>query len=198
MPAENAKYYDIRSELFADAFSRGLRFDAYVSSGNEAQGRRWNSTLGELTLSEQQKQTAAGFVRRLNILVLSGIWCGDCARQGPMLHLIEQSSPLIECRYIESRAEPALQDELRIIGATRVPVVVMLSEDFFELSRFGDRTLAAYRRKAATESGPACAVGIGKPATEELGLEMAEWFELVERAQLLLRLAPSLRQRYGD
>ena len=133
----------------------------------------------------------------MNLLVLSGVWCGDCARQGPILNLIETVQPLVSCRYLDNRANPELQDELRINGAEKVPVIVVLSEDFFELARFGDRHLSVYRRKAATELGAACDPGLIAPA-DELKVEGDEWVEYLDRLQLMLRLAPMLRKRYGE
>lgn len=113
-----------------------------------------------------------------------------------MLRAIEKESKKINLRFLDNRANPELQKELRINGAERVPVVVTLSEDFFEISRFGERHLSVYRRKAKTELGPACEIGLG--TTGELSEEVAEWVEHFERLQLMLRLAPMLRARYGD
>ena len=45
----------------------------------------------------------------------------------------------------------------------RVPVVVFLSEDGFEVGRYGDRTLSKYRQVVASQAGAACPTGIGSP-----------------------------------
>jgi hypothetical protein len=79
-----------------------------------------------------------------------------------------------------------------------VPVVVFLSEDFSECGRYGDRTLAKYRDMAATLLGPACPTGIGDPGADLLAGVIREWLGEFERAQLMLRLSPRLRERYGD
>lgn len=192
------KYYDKRREFFNGFFEKGLPFPEYISTGDAGQQTRWKEYALPLSLSEEQRSLLGAFKRQMNVIVLSGIWCGDCARQGPMLRVIEEAAPVIRLRFVESRANPELQDELRILGATRVPVVVVLSEDFFELSRFGDRTLQAYRVKATTEFGPACDAGLGTQSSEELRNELSEWISHFERLQLMLRLAPALRGRYKD
>ncbi len=192
------KYYDLRQTFFRNYFEKGSAFNAYLTSGDPGQQKRWADYYERIKLTAAQETLVAGFTRRLNILVLSGIWCGDCARQGPMFARISERNALIDCRFVESRENPELQDELRIIGAARVPVAVLLSEDFFELSRFGDRQLSAYRRKAANELGPACDAGIVPPSEQELQTELGEWLMNVERAELLLRLAPALRTKYND
>ena len=99
-------------------------------------------------------------------------------------------------RFIERDASEELQDELRILGALRVPMVVFLSEDFWEVGRFGERTLSVYRSKAAREVGRGSDSGILSPKAREK--ELAEWVDIFERVLFMLRLAPPLRRRHGD
>ena len=193
-----SELFDIRSILWRDAFAQASPYAEYVATGTTAQHERWRGYRERVVLSDQQRRTASGFSRRLNVLVLSGIWCGDCARQCPMIDLIGSSAPVLNIRFIDNQANPQLRDELRIHGASRVPVALFLSEDFFEVARFGDRQLAAYRRKASTELGDACDAGIVPPFSEELAEEVGEWFECFERLQLLLRVSPFLRRRHND
>lgn len=190
--------FDIRSTLWRDAFAQALPYERYVAAGTPAQQERWSNYRERVALSDKQRGVASGFKRRLNVLVLSGMWCGDCARQCPMLDLIGSASSALDIRFIDNQAIPELRDELRIHGASRVPVVLFLSEDFFEVGRFGDRQLAAYHRKARTELGDACDAGIVPPSSEELNEEVGEWFEHFERLQLMLRLSPMLRRRHND
>ena len=151
-----------------------------------------------IACTDDQKRRIGQFTRRMVVLCHSGIWCGDCVRQGPMLQRIAEASDHIDLRFAERVDDSALTDELRILGAMRVPVAVFLTEDFLEASRVGDRMLVTYRRKAAKELGPACDVGILPPPDEELAVEMDEWVDHFERAQWMLRLSPMLRARYGD
>ena len=80
----------------------------------------------------------------------------------------------------------------------RDPSVVFLSEDMLEISRYGERTLSTYRRLASEQLGPSCPTGLVPPAAETLAAVVAEWLAEFERAQLLLRLSPRLRAKYGD
>jgi hypothetical protein len=190
--------FDIRSTLWKEAFADALPYSDYVKTGTSTQQERWQAYRESVSLTNDQRDRAREFKRRLNVLVLSGVWCGDCARQCPMLDLIGSASSGIEIRFLDNQANPRVRDELRIHGASRVPVVVFLSEDFFEVGRFGDRQLAAYRRKARTELGAACDAGILPASADELVEEVAQWFECFEREQLLLRLSPFLRLRHND
>jgi thiol-disulfide isomerase/thioredoxin len=193
-----SKYRDKRSDFFRGFFEKAVNFDRYLVESDENHRLRWIEMDRQLKLSSELAKITRSFIRKMNVLVMSGIWCGDCSRQGPMLQAIAQSNCLIDLRFIDSKSNPELEDELRINGATKVPVVVVLSEDFFEVARFGDRHLSVYRTKAEKELGPACDPGILPPDEAELNQELSEWVEWFERAHLVLRLAPLLRQRHGD
>ena len=84
-----------------------------------------------------------------------------------------------------------------INGGARVPVVVFLSEDWQEVCRYGERTLSIYRKLAADQLGPSCPTGLVPPANEALATITAEWLAEFERAHLILRLSPRLREARG-
>ena len=189
--------FDSHSKLFEQAFSAALPYDQFVATGTPQQQERWKSVRNALTLSDAQRALLASFTRELNLLVLAGVWCGDCSRQCPMLTLFETVNPRIRVRYLDNQTQPEVRDELRVCGGTRVPVVVGLSEDFFEVGRMGDRMLSVYRRKAKTELGASCDIGGAAPAIE-LAAEVAEWLEVVERWSLMVRLSGHLRKRHAD
>lgn len=73
-----------------------------------------------------------------------------------------------------------------------------LSEDFFEVGRFGDAHPSVYKRKVQNELGAACDAGILPPPPEEIKEELGEWISHFERLHGVLRLAPMLRRRYED
>ena len=196
--AQLSDYHDKRSGFFKTYFTKALKYRDYLATGEQVHQQRWNEHYQAVLLSSDQQALVKSFARKLNILFMSGTWCGDCVRQGPIVqHIAEANSP-IDLRFIDNKENPELADELRINGASKVPVAVFLSEDFFELGRFGDRHLAIYRSKLATELGPACSTGISVPKENVLQQDLQDWLDLIERFQAMLRLAPLLRQRYGD
>lgn len=196
--AGTAQLFDKRSEFFRSYFNKGAPYAAYVATGTPEQQRRWQQYEEALKLTEPQHKLLTQCSRQVNVLVMSGIWCGDCARQCPLFPKISAANPKFSFRFLDNKEHPELQDELRIQGGTRVPVVVALSEDFFEIARFGDRTLSAYRRKARNELGPACPVGLIIEDAEALETEVSEWMQFFERVHLVARLSPFLRQRHRD
>jgi hypothetical protein len=184
--------------MWRKALERGLSFSEYLATGTPMQQAKWQAYRERVSCTPSQRELLGGFTRRMNVLVVSGIWCGDCARQGPIIAAIADAAPTVNLRFLDNQADEAVRDELRIHGASRVPVVVTLSEDLFEVQRFGDRTLSAYRRKAHTELGDACDAGIVPPSDGELACEVQEWIDLFERQHLMLRLSPFLRKRHED
>lgn len=194
------KYHDNRAEFWRSCFERAKDYDAYLAESPEKHADKWHDMAAKLpALTDEQKGRVSGYNRRLNVLVSSGVWCGDCVRQVPMLkHIADAAGGDIDLRIIDRDELPDLREELRIVGAERVPMVVFLSEDFWELARVGDRSLTAYRTKAEKEVGAACALGIVAPPPDQLAAEQAEWVDHFERALLMVRLSPPLRQRHGD
>jgi thiol-disulfide isomerase/thioredoxin len=183
----------------ASQFTSGLPYDRYVQTGNDEQRQRWSRVYEAAKLSDTQKQLIAGFVREMKVLVFSGIWCGDCVEQCPLIQRIAESNRAkIDLRFIERPRDGELIPELRINAGSRVPVVVFLSEDNEWCATAGDRTINRYRALALRRLGPLCPTGIVAPDKEELDATLGDWLSEVERVQLMLRLTPRLREKYHD
>lgn len=191
-------YHDKRSEFWKSLFEQASDYDAYLAGSKQEYVQRWrDSEKRAPALSEGQLKRLQGYDREMNILVYCGVWCGDCSRQGPLLKEITDAiGDEANLRFLEREVSPELMDELRIVGATRVPIVVFLSEDFWEMARFGERTLSVYRAKAAREIGREFEAGILSPKARER--ELADWVDIFERILIMLRLSPPLRRRHGD
>lgn len=193
------KYYDIRQDFWRRAFAQAKPYEDYLAASDEVHAAKWRNLEELVVLPAAARQTLEVFTRKIQVLVYSGVWCGDCVRQGPILHAIAQAAaPNVDLRFLERADGSAIGDELHVNGAAKVPVALFLSEDCFEVARFGDRTLSVYRRMAEAQLGPACSTGLVAPAPEELAQEAQEWTDLFERVHIVLRLAPMLRERYGD
>lgn len=192
-------YFDRRSDLFRDAFWDGVGYRSYVATGNARERAAWARAETALPVLPDDARTRLDPAGRIvNVLCLSGIWCGDCVRSVPIVaRLAEAAGPSVDFRLVDRDAIPELRDELRILGAMRVPMVVFLTEDFHEIGRWGDRPLTVYREKAATELGAACPLP-GAVDGGALAAETDEWLDVFERMILMARLAPSLRARHGD
>ena len=190
-------YYDKRSEFWREHFNIAQPYEEYIKEYPEKSIRWIEFEKRSPDLSEEQKKRVQGFNRGINILAMVGIWCGDCVRQIPMIRKIaEAAGDKVKLRVIERETSVELMEELRIVGAARLPMFVFLTEDFWEITRVGDRLLPVYRAKAAREIGMDYDAGILTPS----GLleELEAWVNEIERVLLMARLSPPLRQRHKD
>ncbi|MEO1128676.1 MAG: thioredoxin family protein [Planctomycetota bacterium] len=188
----------LTAELLTTTFEAAARYDDYVATGTDAQQEAWAEVYERGVLTDAQRALAAGFPRDMKVLISSGVWCGDCVQQCPLLQRIAETSDRVELRLVDRDAHPELASQVQICGGLRVPVTVFMAEDFEPIGVFGDRTLTRYRAMAARQLGASCPVP-GAPLDEdELRGTLADWLDEFERMQLLLRLSTRLRQRHGD
>ena len=183
------------SAPFADALPYRTFLDRYANPNQRA---RWDAMHGLVQLDETQTELLRGFVRKMPVLVLNGAWCGDCINQVPIFDHFARSSPALDLRLLDRDARPDVREALSINGGHRVPVAVFLSEDFREVARFGERTLSRYRELAIQHLGPSCPTGLVAPSDDATRAVVKEWLAEFERAQLLLRLSPRLREAHAD
>jgi thiol-disulfide isomerase/thioredoxin len=189
----------MNASFLAGKFSAGLSYAEYLKTGTEEQERRWTQVYAAARLTTPQTELLAHFVRDMRILIISGIWCGDCVQQCPLIQKIAEANPKkIDLRLIDRDQHRDLIEQLRINAGDRVPVVLFLAEDHELCATFGDRTLNRYRAMAIRQLGAACPTGIVAPDKEEVDATLQDWLDEVERVQLMLRLSSRFRQKYGD
>lgn len=182
-----------------DRYKAALPYRGFLDRyGTDAHRERWQSAYDRIELNPAQGKLLGGFQRQMHLLCLAGTWCGDCVRDGPILQRIAGASPRIGLRFLDRDEHSDLAQTLALNEGLRIPMVIFLSEDFFECGRYGERTLATYRKMAADRLGPNSPAGIMPPGEEYLQTVTQEWLDEIERVQLLLRLSPRLRARYGD
>ncbi len=151
-----------------------------------------------MSLTDEQRDVLCGFTRSLNVICLSGMWCGDCAAQGPMIAAIADAAPCVDLRWLDRDQHTDLAERVRICGGLRVPTVIFMNEDFEFLSILGDRTLSRYRAIAARALGAACALPTARLPDDEFAATVQDWANEFERAHLIARLSPKLRAKHGD
>ncbi len=183
---------------FKSKFDAGFAYGDFLEKyGSDGDKMKWKSVHDLVSLSSEQQELLSGFTREMNVLVMAGAWCGDCVSQVPILDHFENVSEKITIRYVDRDADVELAEELKICGGSRVPQTVIMSEDFLPVSRDGDRTISRYRQMAEQQFG-GCPTGLGLGQDPVFASVVKDWVDIFERAQLILRLSPSLRQRHGD
>lgn len=179
------------------AHESALSYEDYLASHGE-KARPWRDMEPQARLNDAQQRLIASFTRRMPVLVITGVWCGDCSSQGPLLMRIASANPLIDLRFAERETVMELADRVKINQGHRVPTVITTAEDYELVSIFGDRTLARYRAIAARKLGAACPLPGAPTPQSEIDATMQDWIDRIERDQWLLRLSGRLRQLHGD
>ncbi len=189
----------LTAQFLAQKFEGALSYEQYLATGTDEHQRRWKQVYDQAALTETQRQLVQSFTRQMKILAISGIWCGDCVQQVPLIQRIVEANPQsIEVRYLDRDANRDLMQQLRINAGDRVPAVIFMAEDNEFCALAGDRTLSRYRAIAQRQLGTACVTGIALPDRDELSATLQDWLDEVERVQLMLRLSARLRQKHAD
>jgi thiol-disulfide isomerase/thioredoxin len=181
-----------------EKFPLGLSYADFLARyANEGQKQRWEGVHRAVALTPAQRQLLESFQRAMEVLCLAGAWCGDCVNQCPIFEHFAAAAPSLRVRYLDRDDHSDVQQELRINGGNRVPVVVFFSEDGFEVARYGERTLAKYRQMIREQIGVSCPTGLAAGGGL-LAEVVQDWLNEFERVQWLLRLSARLRQVHGD
>ncbi len=177
--------------------------DYVLKTDKPAQTEGWQKIYDQVELTDDQKTLLGGFTREINVIVVSGIWCGDCVRQGPMIQKIAEAAGTcgggkVNLRWVDRDEHMDLQKKVTVNAGNRVPVVIFAAEDFELVGWAGDKLLSRYRIAAAQALGANCPLPGAPVPQEELDAEVQDWVDQFERVHLLLRLSGRLRQKHGD
>ena len=189
----------MNAAFLAEKFAAALPYERYVQTGTDEQRRRWRQVYDSARLSDAQARLVAGFARDMKVLIVSGVWCGDCVQQCPLLQRIAEANPRrIDLRLLDRDQHRDLTEKVRMNGGDRVPVALFLAEDHELCAVYGDRTLSRYRALAVKQLGPSCPTAITPPEQGELAATLQDWLNELERVQLMLRLSARLRQKHNN
>ena len=283
---------------FRPVFERALPYADFLAKyATPEQKAKWGAVYDAVKIQPGQQALLGSFTRKMNVLCMTGPWCGDCVNACPIFQKFAECSLLIDLRFInraqnfdavkppvaamapqpgtaedpmDIRSRPigkilvkwgiltpervekallmqeenkakglnvrigdvmtaagmitteqrdaalsaqfgyenfetwdhAVAKELSICGAPRVPMLVFLSEDWYECGRFGERTLATYRAKAAKKlaatEGASCPTGLVTPGQDVMAANTAEWLGTFERIQWMLLTSPRLTKLHGE
>ena len=188
-------------DLLKSKFDQGLGYADFVALGQpEGHDGQWHQRYSQLEPTSEQAGLIASFTREMNVLCLTGTWCGDCALQGSaMQRIAEANADKIHLRFILRSDEHAdLIVKSQINAGFRVPVTWFLAEDFEPVAWFGDRTLSRYRSMARKVLSPNETAVLAPQPKDPVREVLNEVLQEFERVQLLLRLSGRLRQKHND
>lgn len=182
----------------AAKFETGLSYDAFLKQyGNDDQRSRWSKFHEAVKLKPAQIELLKSFKREMKVFCLAGAWCGDCVNQCPIFDHFAAAAPAIKLRFFDRDANPDLGKKLSVCGGARVPVVLFVSEDNFQVGMYGDRTLSKYRKLVEQLTG-VCPTGLVLPGQSEIDGVVQDWLNEFERVQWILRTSARLRKVHND
>ncbi len=190
----------LTESLLQNKFQQAVAYESFITMGDPGHQPQWDQRYSQLELDDAQRSLVESFTRRMPILTLTGTWCGDCALQGAALQRIAEANPdCLNLRFLmrdESHAD--LITKCQINAGFRVPVTWFLAEDFEPVAVFGDRTLSRYRSMARKALGDEQSNVHAPPPDDPVRTVLQEMLDEVERAHLILRTSPRLREKHGD
>ncbi|CAG1008031.1 hypothetical protein PHYC_03510 [Phycisphaerales bacterium] len=190
-------------EYLRSKFDQALPYQKYMLTGTPDQAENWRRferlARDHASFDSNQRAAVRDWVRKINVLVVSGLWCGDCVAQCPLLAMIADEKPeLIDVRFVDRDRHKDLAERVKICGGYRVPTAIFMNEEFDFVSLMGDKSLARLRALAAKSLGANCPLPTAAVPADEIRATMGDWLGETERVHLLLRLSPKLRERHGD
>lgn len=194
---------------YRTAFEAALPYPAYLDTAKPNERANWDAFAARVRLTLEQQTMLLGFQRRINVLVISGTWCGDCVQQVPIINAITSfhtanpkdqtgRSAGMVLRVMDRDQHDGFTRQFTICGGRRVPVVIFLNEEYDFCALAGDRTLARYRRLAEARLGASCPLPGAPVPVDEVSAVTADWADEFERVALMLRLSTKLRAFHGD
>lgn len=191
----------LKRDLLQTKFDQAMPFAEFTALADTlGQRAPWDERYGRLELTSAQHDLLGSFTREMNILCLTGTWCGDCALQGSALARIADANPeKIHLRFLQREESQAdLIVSAQINAGFRVPVTWFMAEDFEPASVFGDRTLSRYRAMAGKQLPPGAVTITAAPPDDPVRAVLDELVDEIERVHLLLRTSTRLRQKHDD
>ncbi|MEO0588459.1 MAG: thioredoxin family protein, partial [Planctomycetota bacterium] len=103
------------ADYLRSKFAAGLDYAEYLKTGKPGQAEGWAKIGEEVSIPEPCKAMLGGFVREFHVLVVSGIWCGDCVRQGPMIQaLADATGGKVKVKWLDRDEHMDLQQQVTV------------------------------------------------------------------------------------
>jgi thiol-disulfide isomerase/thioredoxin len=144
----------MKANYLKEKHDAGLTYANYVATGNEQQQANWRTIYNQAALTDSQAALLGSFKRKINVIGLSGIWCGDCVQQCPLIQKVAEAAPdAIDLRWLDRDEHMDLQEKVRMCRGLRVRQLVR-RPDADPLPRYGGEKLRR-RLPPAGRTGPA-------------------------------------------
>ena len=86
---------------FKSAFNMAQPYKKFLQThGNLEKQHRWQNVYDAVSLTSEQTALLAGFRRKMHVLCMAGVWCGDCVNACPIFQRFAEASNAIDLRFV--------------------------------------------------------------------------------------------------
>lgn len=189
-----------------ERWEAGIDYASLMESADEKDAARWAKVYDAYALTDKQREVLGAFDVPMKVLTMVGTWCGDCVAQGPLIERLAEGSDLVEHRLMRIEdAEDDFKQRFQVNGGDRVPVMFILSEDYYLANAWGDRTVSRYRMlRNVRRANPDLErkeyyqlVGQESQRADLMAQTADELLAELERMQILFQLSPRLNELHA-
>jgi hypothetical protein len=151
----------------AALYPQAANFDAFLAADADQADRWW----AQHEASEEAVAALLPRVRELPgkwyLLVVAETWCSDAVNSVPHFVRLAEASPNLELRLLRKEEGASLVNAHPLDGRGRIPLVVVLDENFNKRGVWIERPAALRELVATLKAGP---------GTEDVGARIRTWY----------------------
>lgn len=133
---------------------------------------RMQRVYKKVELNPEITQAVATIQSPQHWVLISESWCGDASQTVPVIARIAEQNPNITLHIVLRDSNPDLMEYYKTNGATSIPILAILDENWSELTVWGPRPAVAQQKVMNYKSTPEAE----RPAYEELSKEIQKWY----------------------
>jgi hypothetical protein len=119
-------------------YESGLEWEAWLAS-DDTNVERMRANYKAVTLTEADLRFLEGVERAVHILAIGEAWCGDVARQFPIMARMAAASPNLHMRIIGRDDQLDVMERYLSNGGLAIPVFVFFNDQFIEVGNWKAR-----------------------------------------------------------
>ncbi|SHH44475.1 thioredoxin family protein [Tepidibacter thalassicus] len=122
--------------LLKDLFFKGLSFDKFLESAEEVYRSKMEKIKNSINMEKDLVNKIKKISKKIYILVFAEAWCPDCQINLPGVSFISDLNENIDLRIVSREGNDEAIKKYRINGKPRIPIFVIMDENFNELGVF--------------------------------------------------------------
>ncbi|MFX0172526.1 MAG: thioredoxin family protein [Candidatus Hodarchaeota archaeon] len=151
-------------------FLTGRSFNEFLENATEDEKGRYQKYYDRSEKKFSPEDYKIDLEHPINLLVVGTTWCWDSQTHIPIIVRIAENNPKINLRIFNKDQYPFLISKIN--GGEKVPQVLVLTQDFYYLDRWVERSTLAYQLVAELRKN----IGWDKDKSKEFTKEFRKQF----------------------